>query len=305
MGNGYLLIEHNIKEMKTVTVTSGLPASGKTTWAKAEIIANPGMYKRINKDDLRAMLDSGKYSKSNEDFILSTRNTLIEKALLDGKHVIIDDTNLSPKHLNVIKDLVAKFNKKHKDSVQVIEKIFNVDLETCVKRDSERANPVGRAVITKMYNDFVKKDEAIEYAVQDKDLPKAIIVDIDGTIAEKGTRSPFHWKAVGRDTPIKHVIDLVNLYSVTHEIILLSGRDSVCRPETKKWLIDNNVNYDSLYMRAEGDRDKDTKVKKELYARNIKDKFYVDFILDDRASVVDMWRNDLHLPCFQVAEGNF
>lgn len=291
--------------MKTVTVTSGLPASGKTTWAKAEIISNPGMYKRINKDDLRAMLDGGKYSRSNEDFILSTRNALIENALLEGKHVIVDDTNLSPKHLNVIKDLVKKFNKKHKDSVTVIEKIFNVDLKTCIQRDSERATPVGRVVITKMYNDFVKKEEAIEYLIQDKGLPKAIIVDIDGTIAEKGTRNPFHWKAVGRDTPIQHVIDLVNAYSKTHEIIMLSGRDSVCRPETKMWLLDNNVNYDSLYMRAEGDRDKDIIIKKELYARNIKDKFYIDFVLDDRASVVDMWRNDIHLPCFQVAEGNF
>lgn len=291
--------------MKTVTVTSGLPASGKTTWAKAKIISNPGMYKRINKDDLRAMLDNGKYSRSNEDFILSTRNILIENALIEGKHVIVDDTNLSPKHINVIKDLVKKFNKKHDDTVQVVEKVFNVDLEICVQRDSERANPVGRVVITKMYKDFIKKEEPVEYLLQDKTLPKALIVDIDGTIAEKGARSPFDWKAVGRDTPIQHVIDLVNTYSKTHEIILLSGRDSVCRPETKKWLIDNKVNYDTLYMRPEGSRDKDTLVKKQIFVQNIKDKFFIDFILEDRAAPVGMWRNEVHLPCFQVAEGNF
>lgn len=291
--------------MKTVTITTGLPASGKTTWAKAQLIKHPGMYKRINKDDLRDMLDGGKFSKSNEDFILSVRDSLIEQALLEGKHAIVDDTNLSSKHINRIKELVKAFNKKHKDQVQVTVKEFHVDLETCIDRDSKRAKPVGREVITTMYNQFLKKDKATEYMQQDESLPTAIIVDVDGTIAEKGTRSPFNWKAVGNDTPIEHVIEVVNALSEDYNIILLSGRDSVCRPETKQWLIDNQVQYDLLYMRPEGSREKDTVVKKKLFEDHIKDKYYVKFVMDDRNSVVDMWRNDLKLPCFQVAEGNF
>lgn len=291
--------------MKTVTILTGLPGSGKSTWAKAQIIKHPGMYKRINKDDLRDMLDSGKFSRSNEDFVLSVRNTLIEQSLLEGKHVLVDDTNLSPKHGNVIKDLVKKFNKKHKDQVQVIEKGFYDDLEICIERDSKRAKPVGREVITDMYNKYLKKEEPIEFMQQDKSLPVALIVDIDGTLAEKGPRSPFDWKSVGKDTPIQHVIDLVNTMSNTHEIILFSGRDSVCRSETKKWLMDNSVNYDTLYMRPEANREKDTIIKKRLFEDHVKNKFYVDFVLDDRNIVVNMWRNELHLPCLQVAEGNF
>jgi predicted kinase len=291
--------------MKTVTITSGLPGSGKTTWAKTQVTTNPGRYKRINKDDLRSMLDDGRYSRSNEDFILATRNHLIIAALNEGKHVIVDDTNLASTHVNVIKDLITKYNKDNNDYVQVIEKPFTTDLKTCIDRDSKRDNPVGRVVITKMYNDYIKKNEVVEYVEQDDTLPKALIVDIDGTIAEKGDRNPFNWKAVGQDTPIQNVIDLVTTYSKTHKIILLSGRDSICRPETKQWLTDNNVPYNWLYMRPEGSREKDIVIKKQFYIDNIQDKYFIDFILDDRDSVVNMWRNDLHLPCFQVAEGDF
>ena len=46
-------------------MTKGLPASGKSTWAKQYLDDNPGT-KRVNKDDLRAMLDNGKWSKRNE-----------------------------------------------------------------------------------------------------------------------------------------------------------------------------------------------------------------------------------------------
>lgn len=38
--------------------------------------------------------------------------------------------------------------------------------------------------------------------------------------------------------------------------------------------------------------------------KNIKDKYDVLFAIDDRSSVVDMWR-DLGLVCLQCAEGAF
>lgn len=38
--------------MIKVIMTKGLPASGKSTWAKQLIEENPNVYKRINKDDL-------------------------------------------------------------------------------------------------------------------------------------------------------------------------------------------------------------------------------------------------------------
>ncbi len=41
-------------------------------------------------------------------------------------------------------------------------------------------------------------------------LPKAIIVDIDGTLAERVNRSPYDWSKVGEDRVKKPIRDIVN-----------------------------------------------------------------------------------------------
>src|SRR5260221_10788884 len=74
-------------------MTKGLSGSGKSTWAREQ-----SEFKRINKDDLRKMLDGGKWTKFNEEFIIQARNYLVESALRDRFNVIVDDTNLHPKH---------------------------------------------------------------------------------------------------------------------------------------------------------------------------------------------------------------
>ena len=58
-------------------------------------------------------------------------------------------------------------------------------------------------------------------------------------------------------------------------------------------------------MRATGDVRKDWIVKKELYKAHVKGQYFINFILDDRNQVVDLWRLDLGLPCLQVNYGDF
>ena len=60
-----------------------------------------------------------------------------------------------------------------------------------------------------------------------------------------------------------------------------------------------------LFMRPAGDTRDDRIVKREIYEREIKGKYNVLWVLDDRNKVVDMWRRELGLTCLQVAEGNF
>ena len=67
--------------MLKVIITIGLPASGKTTWAKELMEKEPGEWKRINKDDLRAMLDNGRWSHINERFVIELRDHIILQAL--------------------------------------------------------------------------------------------------------------------------------------------------------------------------------------------------------------------------------
>jgi len=136
-------------------------------------------------------------------------------------------------------------------------------------------------------------------------LPRAIIVDIDGTLAIRGDRSPFEWNKVHLDSSNYPVMKLVSLLKRDYPIIVFSGRDSVCREETIKWLKLYEVPTDFVYMRPEKDLRPDTVIKAELYNLHVKGKYHVEFVLDDRDSVVKMWREELKLPCFQVAYGDF
>ena len=139
--------------MLRVTILKGLPASGKTTWALAQIKEN-GALKRVSKDDLRAMLDGGTWSRANEKFILTARDRLIIAALEAGYSVLVDDTNLVSKHESHIRELV-----RGKAEV-VVQDFTGVPLETCLQRDRERANPVGERVIRRMYRDYLSSGNA-------------------------------------------------------------------------------------------------------------------------------------------------
>ena len=87
-----------------VIVLRGLPASGKSTWAKDFVDRNPG-WMRINKDDMRAMLHNGKWSKDNERQVLLLRDASIEMALTSGYSVVVDDTNFASSHITAIQTI--------------------------------------------------------------------------------------------------------------------------------------------------------------------------------------------------------
>lgn len=282
--------------MKTLYMTRGLPASGKTTWAKEKITASPNAYKRVNKDDLRAMIDCGKWSQDSEKFILGVRDYIVGAALNAGKHVIVDDTNLSAKHEVRLRDLA-----KQKDAAFEVVDFTHVSLEECLDRDRKRANYVGEKVIRDMWRQFL----APKPITVDRDamLPNCIIIDVDGTLAIMNGRGPFEWSRVHEDYPNQPVHDLLAGMD-SSKFVFMSGRDEVCRTETERWLR-KYLGVDApLYMRPAGDQRDDRIIKREIYDREIKGKLNVLFVLDDRDKVVRQWR-EMGLPCFQVAEGDF
>jgi predicted kinase len=83
--------------MQEVILCKGVPASGKSTWAKA-LVKNSLMWKRINRDDLRAMLDNSIHTPTNESFVVRAQNFMLLEALKRGKNVVIDDTNFAYKN---------------------------------------------------------------------------------------------------------------------------------------------------------------------------------------------------------------
>ena len=60
--------------MSKLLMLRGLPASGKSTYAKE--LADKGWI-RVNKDDLRAMLNNSNWSKGNEKRVLKLRDDII------------------------------------------------------------------------------------------------------------------------------------------------------------------------------------------------------------------------------------
>ena len=282
--------------MKRVIILVGLPASGKSKFANDLLLSEPGRWVRTNKDLLREMAHASYWSPANEKFILQLRDAAILMALESGKNVIVDDTNLGP-HIQHIKALV-----KGQAVVEVNDSFLQVPLEECIKRDLKRLNSVGKDVIMKMYNKYLRIP--IPPPEYNPELPDAMIVDMDGTLALLNGRNPYDASNCERDLPNQPVLETVQKWQSSINIIVLSGRTDNYQPQTEKWLQRYEVKYTNIYMRKNGDQRKDSIIKEEFYRQHIEGKFNIRFVLDDRQQVVDMWRS-LGLIVFQVAEGDF
>lgn len=302
--------------MPTLLMLRGLPASGKSTFAKALVQgdkAHTAIYgknwKRVNKDDLRTMIDSGKWSKENEKQVLGIRDDIIGFYLARDNNVVVDDTNLAPKHEERLSHLARNLGAEFK-----VKDFTDVSVEECIKRDQNRSNYAGEKVIKGMYNSFLKpKAHVAKYTMPayDPDLPTCIIVDIDGTLAHMDDRSPYDYTKVETDLVDQVVAGIVRKYAQGDVgdvpncyIVIVSGREDGSMQVTKDWLADNMIPYHEIYMRKNGDFRDDTIIKTEIYEQFIKPRFNVKFVLDDRDKVVKQWR-DLGLKCLQVAPGDF
>lgn len=283
--------------MKQVILLKGLPASGKSTWAKQQLATYPGRYKLISKDHLRAMLDNGVWSKHNEQFVLKVRDSLILLALQEGYHVLVDDTNLHPRHEKAIRKLVKGLAEVR------VQDFTGVSLEVCLERDRNRANYVGEQVIRQMYRDFLQPPRP-KYQ-PDPALPPAVICDIDGTLALTHGRNPYDAARCEQDAlnePVASV--LAQRRQAGEHILLVSGRQERHREPTERWLARHNIGYTALWMRPTDDQRKDVLIKEEIYKTHIEGRYAIMFALDDRNQTVAFWRS-LGIPTFQVADGDF
>jgi predicted kinase len=142
-------------------------------------------------------------------------------------------------------------------------------------------------------------------------MTQAVIFDIDGTLADLShrlhhvTNGKKDWDAffdgIGDDLLVGPVADLAHIVGAWgHKVILCSGRPEKCRDGTEGWLARHSVNFDRLYMRPDDDTRPDFVVKKQLLDGIKADGFDPWLVIDDRQSVVDMWREN-GLTCLQCA----
>ena len=281
-----------------IILTKGLPASGKTTWANEMVKNNPDIM-NVCKDDIREAMVKG----TKEKEIINARDAMTESFLKSGKSVIWSDTNLNPIHEKRAKELSEKYN-----AIVEVKDFTHVTLKECIERDSKRVKTVGATVIKSMYNQYQRtkvKTYDFVHRKQDSTLPKAIICDLDGTLAKIHGRNPYDASECEKDLlnePVKKILEVFKRTGT--KILLVSGRKDCYRTQTENWLKLHNINYDLLIMRQTSDNRKDSVIKKEIYESQIESNYYIDFILDDRNQVVDMWR-ELGLTCLQVDYGDF
>ena len=267
----------------------GLPASGKSTWAKEKINENSN-YIRINKDDIRESI-TGKWTSKKEKIVISIRNSLIKTGISLGKNVIIDDTNLNPKHEQSLKTLAQELGVEF----EVNDSFLKVPVEECVERDIKRDKSVGYKVIYKMYYDYLYQDPSKKIVNSSNKKRRCVICDIDGTLAHNyGGRNIYDLTRVKEDTPdplVCAVLDgLDSTFGIDYlDIIIVSGREDDCRKETEEWLYHNMIPYKALYMRKSGDKRDDAIVKEEIYKEFIEPEYCVLGVIDDRNKVVRMW----------------
>ena len=298
------------KDNLKILILIGVPASGKSTWAKEYVRKHPN-WVRVNRDDFRSMLkDAAMCENKIEDMITSLTFQVINSALMKRLNVIVDNTNLKRKYID---EIVERF----KYQADIDYQVFDISLKKAIERDLSRDAKVGEGVIRKMYENYktlvdsfdfqpVKKIEHRPTLIPEfySTLPSAVIFDIDGTLALMKNRGPYSWEKVFNDDINLIVAEQVNYHkSRGRKIILVSGRDEVCRKETQDWLEFYEISYDELHMRTKDDQRKDTIVKRELYQNHIEGKYNVLCVYDDRLQVLEMW-NNLGIFAFNVNQGN-
>lgn len=133
-------------------ILKGIPASGKSTWARKWVKESPKDRVIINRDSIRRML--GIYWVPNrESLVTIIETTMVTLALEKGYNITLDSTNLNPNYMKKWEDIASKFD------IEIHYIYFNISLEEAIERDKCREFSVGKDVIIKFYNQYHNKSD--------------------------------------------------------------------------------------------------------------------------------------------------
>ena len=297
------------RKNKLVKILVGVPAAGKTTWSIEYLAKNPNTVS-VSRDYFRyGLRNAGITEPKIENMITELVDETIVKSLMFGLDVIVDATNLKASYLNHFVELV-----RYKADVEF--RVFDISLEKAIERDNNRERKVGEHVIRKMYKNYKdlidsyplferitkrpEHEDKFVHLKQDKSLPEAILVDLDGTLFTPGNRGMYDWDKVDKDDLNEKVADLLRTNkNLGRNIILVSGRDEEAREKTEYCLNFYDIKYDKLFMRPKGSFEKDVVVKKRIFNEDIFGKYNVLFSIDDRLNVCKLW-SELGIFCLCV-----
>jgi predicted kinase len=280
----------------------GLPCTGKSTLANSLIAEHPNQYVRINREELESVLLKST-DDVNKSLLYAIEESLIAEAIRHGKYIIWDNMHLSEEDDSRRKLIESKYG------ISFEVRTLLVDLQEAIMRDSLRANHIGAEKIKYLFDTYLRTSSNLpQYPVFDERKMDAWILDLDGTLAFNGSgRGWYEYDRVGEDVPNSPLVKLIHRIQVgkafSERFLIVTGREDgyVARKETFKWITDNGIPCDYLYMRKAKDQRADDIVKEEIYREHIEGHYNVLGIFDDRLSVCKMWYR-LNLPIYRVGD---
>ena len=298
-----------------ILILVGVPGSGKSTFARY-FIRTEENWMRLCRDDFRSMHFTSKNLSHHEEYLVAEMiDSAIETLLLKRCNVLLDATHCR-------KEYIDHYIKKFNHLADISFKVFDMDAATIAERCEKRYLNTGKLIPARVQKKYLEELEILKkefdfsprpkidmresVAIQDASLPKAIICDLDGTLALLNGRDPYDATHSDKDIlndPVANV--LKNFAANGYQILLVSGREAYYKEPTISFLDNHSVSYHQLWMRKTKDFRKDAIIKREIFENEIAGKYFIEFVLDDRDQVVNMWRKDLRLTCFQVNYGNF
>jgi predicted kinase len=292
--------------MTEIILTRGLPGSGKSTYAREWLAADPTKRVTISRDDLRMKLFGEWYPTENrkekEAKVTQMQHAIIRKALNEGKQVMIDDTNLNPRVFKTFGQIAQEF------SVPLKNIDFPVEVEEAVRRQAGRDKPVPADAVRKMARDYMGPNGQFHlfpntYPVKPFKAPaervQTIAFDADGTLADvsgithlvRGKYRDFDrfhrsslWSPANED-----VVALAKEAAEKgFKVIVVTAREEPYREVTQAWMDAMGVPYENIFMRPEKDLRPDHVVKGEMFQK-INEHYDVVHFVDDREDIARVW----------------
>ena len=298
--------------MPTLHLVRGLPASGKTTWARALVASRrPGSILRVNRDDLRRSMADPAYSApvdAVERRISAAEWRLVRSTLLDGLDVVVDATNLragvARRWLALAEACGATWH---------VEDVV-ADLEECVRRDAARSGPerVGEETLRDLHARFLDPVTGRPAPLAPPPrlgsaggapyrpvpgTPPAVLVVVEGVLTGREPPGP-------EDLPVPAAVAVLTaLAAAGHRVVALSARPEEERTAVASWLARHvPVALEALLLRPPDTRRGDGAAALGLFDDHVRDRYTVVAVLEGRPRRAAAWRA-LGLPVLGLAEG--
>ena len=130
-----------MSKKNVLIVLGGLPASGKSTYAKEKLKSEETIV--LSSDELRKELLGNESDQTNNEIVFRTLYARAKEYLQNGKNVVIDATNIN---IKARRGLLSNFAKMPIERIAIV---FATPFEICIERDKSRKRTVGEEVIKK------------------------------------------------------------------------------------------------------------------------------------------------------------